>query len=350
MKTKKIKVLLGAYIDTINAQNINCYHIAKYLNKEKFEIHVLYHKEKKLSEKGIIYHRISSNRYLKNIQKLLLLCLLRYDLVYLPRCEQVDLLFTARFKNRRCIISSYEIESLFKVKKLVRFFGNVFDAFAISRDLQKRAMLMYKRDIQLLYLGCDHLYNREEINFKERLQRVIFIGSVVERKRPFLFVKLAECFSDLEFILIGDGDQLPILKDYVQQACIKNVTFKGRLPNELVYVELQQADLLLMTSKSEGLPKVILEAASVGVPSVYFNEMYSVDYIQDGINGYGVRNEIEMKQLLTYLSQQPKKMHSLSLNAYDISLKYDWKRLIKDYESYFSFVVKKYEAYHRSIS
>ena len=43
-----------------------------------------------------------------------------------------------------------------------------------------------------------------------------------------------------------------------------------------------------MTSEREGLPKVVLEAASKGVPSVYINEYYKIDYIENGINGYEV--------------------------------------------------------------
>ena len=347
MKNKKIKILLGAYIDSVNAQNINCYNIAKHLDKEKFEVHALYHKNKVFKDSEVIQHKISINRYIKNIQKLLLLLLLKYDVVYLPRCEQVDLFFASKFKQRRCIISSYEIESLFKEKNLLNFFWNVYDAFAISQGLQQQAIQVYHKDTKLLYFGCDHPYNEADISFKKSLHRVIFVGSVIERKRPLLFVKLAQFFPKLEFIMVGDGNQLPLIKEYVIKNKIYNVVFKGRLPNGAVYNEFQAADLLLMMSESEGLPKVILEAASVGVPAIYFNQMYHVDYIQDGVNGYGVADIEQMKSLITYLSKNPSKMSSLSLRAYDMSQKYDWKNLISEYEVYFDTIVKKYKSQRR---
>ena len=37
MKTKKIKVFLGGYVNCTNAQNLNCRALAKYLDKDKFE-------------------------------------------------------------------------------------------------------------------------------------------------------------------------------------------------------------------------------------------------------------------------------------------------------------------------
>ena len=41
MKTKKIKVFLGGYVNCTNAQNLNCRALAKYLDKDKFECAVM---------------------------------------------------------------------------------------------------------------------------------------------------------------------------------------------------------------------------------------------------------------------------------------------------------------------
>ncbi|MCI6191574.1 MAG: glycosyltransferase family 4 protein [Megasphaera elsdenii] len=341
---KKIKILLGAYVDTVNAQNINCYNIAKHLDKEKFEVHVLYHTKKVFNDSEVVQHKISTNRYLKNIQKFLILYLLNYDIVYLPRCEQIDLFFASKFKHKRCIVSSYEIESLFRNKKLLQFFSNVYDAFAINNDLKKEATRVFNKDTNLLYLGCNHPYTQDAILFKKKLRRIIFVGSVIERKKPLLFVQLAQCFPQLEFVMVGDGDLLPVVKEYVATNKINNVIFKGRLGNDAVYKEFQVSDLLLMMSDSEGLPKVILEAASVGVPTIYFNRQYHVDYIEDGKNGYGVNDIEKMKEIILYLSQNPEQLYHMSLEAYNISQHYDWKNLINDYEKYFCHVLKRYHA------
>lgn len=71
---------------------------------------------------------------------------------------------------------------------------------------------------------------------------------------------------------------------------MSNITFTGKIDNSSVLELLNKSDLLVMTSEREGLPKVVLEAASKGVPSVYINEYYKIDYIENGINGFGVSN------------------------------------------------------------
>ena len=56
----KVKIFLGAYLDVINAQNLNCRHIAKYLDKNKFKVYSLsINKQKKI--KGITVDVRSKN-------------------------------------------------------------------------------------------------------------------------------------------------------------------------------------------------------------------------------------------------------------------------------------------------
>ena len=38
---RKKKIFLGAYLNYTNAQNLNCLALAKYLDKEKFEVYAL---------------------------------------------------------------------------------------------------------------------------------------------------------------------------------------------------------------------------------------------------------------------------------------------------------------------
>ena len=41
MKNKKIKIFLGAYLNYVNAQNLNCLALAKYLETKKYDIYAL---------------------------------------------------------------------------------------------------------------------------------------------------------------------------------------------------------------------------------------------------------------------------------------------------------------------
>lgn len=344
---RKIKILLGAYVDSVNAQNINCYNIAKNLDKTQFEVHTLYHRQKVFDSNSVIEHKISDNRFFKNIEKFLLLMFSAYDIIYLPRCEKVDLKFASMFKRKKCIISSFEIESLFHNKELCTFFQDTFDSFAISKELQFSGQKLFKRPVSLLYLGCDHLFTADQIQPKQKLKRIIYVGSVIERKRPLLFANLAEKFPQIQFIMVGDGNQLERVKEYIKKHRIANLETKGHLDNKEVYEELKHSDLLLMTSESEGLPKVILEAASMGVPSIYFNKLYHVDYIKNGYNGFGVKDMNEMITTIQKLINHPELLADMSIQSYKESQKYDWKILIHDYEKYFTKVFLDYSHIRR---
>ena len=82
-------------------------------------------------------------------------------------------------------------------------------------------------------------------------------------------MQIAKAFSNLQFKMIGDGDMLEDLKSVCMEENINNIKFYGRIPNSQVYQEMQESDLLLMTSEYEGLPKVIQEAAQMRLPSIY---------------------------------------------------------------------------------
>ena len=78
------------------------------------------------------------------------------------------------------------------------------------------------------------------------------------------------------------------------------------------------------------------------VPSIYINECYTVDYVQDGVNGFGVANLDEMKEKVQYLLDNPSVYQQMSKSAFDIIQNYRWSVLIKEYETYFEDCLKKY--------
>ncbi|MBQ2701725.1 MAG: glycosyltransferase, partial [Clostridia bacterium] len=188
--------------------------------------------------------------------------------------------------------------------------------------------------------GVDALQGEQKK--KTEIKNVIWIGSVIDRKRPKYLLECAKAFPDLSFTMIGDGDKSEEIASQIEKEGIKNVRCTGRIPNKQVYEELKNADLLLMTSDKEGLPKVIGEAMTSRVPAIYINECYDVDYIQNGVNGYGVADLQEMIDKLQYLLDKPEKYRDMSEKAYEIIQGYLWSTLIKDYEKYFENCLKKY--------
>lgn len=328
MILEKIKLLLGAYIDSVNAQDINCYNIAKYIDKDKFEVHALTHRAD-VNIPGVVCHPISKGRVLKNIEKYLIMKKIKADVYYLPRVEKVDIEFAKR--SKKCITSSVEIQTVYENKTYKKFFNKYISGyFCISEFLNTLNMKYWGKKVLVLYLGVSA--DLEDI-CRKSLKNIIWIGSVVPRKRPEYLIELAEYFHNLNFIMVGDGKLLENIKYKTKE--ISNITFVGKTDNANVLEWLKRSDLLVITSEREGLPKVVLEAASKGVPSVYINEYYKIDYIENGINGYEVPDINSMIAVIELLASNDKKYISCSEHASKLARKYHWSILIKQYEDFF---------------
>lgn len=103
-------------------------------------------------------------------------------------------------------------------------------------------------------------------NTKNSIKTIGFIGRLSEEKQPELFCKVAERAAleglSYQFIIFGDGPlSKELIKKYSQYVSFKGVVFDQ---DELY----DTIDLLLMTSKFENCPMVVLESKSRGIPSV----------------------------------------------------------------------------------
>lgn len=99
-------------------------------------------------------------------------------------------------------------------------------------------------------------------------KRIGFCSRLDKRKGIERFVALAENYreSTLKFEVYGpDGGELSSLITDIKERNISNVLeYKGSLPAESVQSMLEEIDLLILPSKDEPFPMVILEALSVG--------------------------------------------------------------------------------------
>lgn len=341
--TRKLRIFLAAYINFPNAQNINCEHIARYLDKDKFEVHTMYTDKmpvdkKKYKEQGVILHRLIHHRYICFLSKLFTMWRVNADIYYMPKMEPMDKLFAKCAKSRKKVfLSSVEgviTENNNNALEFRKFHAKIMDnSFAISNCIAESVKKFWNVDMPVLPLGVENV--ECNISLHDDLSKVIWVGNIKANKRPQYLIECAKQFPQMQFFMIGDGDMQGDICHVIEEERIENVILTGRIPNSQVYRYLEKSDLLLMTSEYEGLPKVIQEAAQCGVPSIYINGNYSVDFIEHGVNGFGVASLDEMIEKVQYLLNNPKEYQKMSSNAYQVIQKYTWKNLIEDYEDYF---------------
>jgi glycosyltransferase involved in cell wall biosynthesis len=92
----------------------------------------------------------------------------------------------------------------------------------------------------------------------------------------------------LKLLIIGDGDEKENLENYVKELNLEDkVIFTGY--REDVEELMALMDIFVLTSLREGLPRVLVQAAAVGVPSVAFDVDGVPEIIRDNHNGFLVR-------------------------------------------------------------
>lgn len=127
-----------------------------------------------------------------------------------------------------------------------------------------------------------------------RFPVVVMLGRLLKQKGIPEFVEVAKRIKDkwpeAQFLLAGEED--PVHPDAVTVKWLeeqKSIQYLGRLSD--VQPLLAKADLLLFPSYyREGLPRVILEAAATGLPTVAFDVPGVREAVQDDVTGFLVRD------------------------------------------------------------
>lgn len=120
---------------------------------------------------------------------------------------------------------------------------------------------------------------------------VLSIGNLKPQKNPADFVAMAQRVSarlpETEFVFVGDG---PLRQRLEFQVIAHGLSNRVKLPGwrQDTAELLALADVFVMTSLWEGLPRALVEALKSGVPAVCYAADGVVDVLQDGANGYVV--------------------------------------------------------------
>jgi glycosyltransferase involved in cell wall biosynthesis len=117
---------------------------------------------------------------------------------------------------------------------------------------------------------------------------VLFLGNFTRQKRPDRFVEVIrtvrEKYPQVHGLMVGDG---PLKNDTVriiQQAELEFAfTFTGYQQDVRPFISM--SDLLMLTSDTEGMPGVVLEAAAMGRSTISGAVGGVEEFIQSGENG-----------------------------------------------------------------
>ncbi|MBI3675214.1 MAG: glycosyltransferase family 4 protein [Proteobacteria bacterium] len=176
---------------------------------------------------------------------------------------------------------------------------------AISPFLGHQAAALYGNKVSVLPLGVDlELWRTpKKLGASARLE-VICAGGVNKWKRPDVFVSLAARFPQADFRWFGEGQERAALQHEIANRGLRNIEFAGAVQPDVLARQFSGADILVLPSLSEGVPKVTQEAAAAGLAQIVFG-FYEAPTVVDGRNGFVVWNDDELFARLGQLLSDP---------------------------------------------
>ncbi|SQC08426.1 group 1 glycosyl transferase [Clostridium perfringens] len=200
-----------------------------------------------------------------------------------------------------------------------------------SKKLLNEYVLKYIGNVKsakVIYNGIENDYNIKRKNNKSNIIKFGFVGRITKQKGLDILLENLEKLNDsylkkIHIDIYGDGSELENLKEYVREKNLNNVIFHGYTNKPLE--KIKTFDILIMPSRYEGVPLVMLEAMSMGVPISISNVGGVSEIINTGYDGW-IINDNRWDLFLKDIIDEKFDIESISKNSIE---KYN-KRFTKD--------------------
>lgn len=255
------------------------------------------------------------------------------------------------FKNPVLRELSFKRNSLFTLigyLKIVRniYFARKYDVIVALTERDADLWRKYSRTTSLAIANPSSFIINEKkaVKVKSDLTRFIAIGRLNEQKDfSSLLLACTELKSSLKrdnwkLDIYGDGELSGSLNGLIEKMKLNDhVTIKKAVSNiENIYLK---SDFLLMTSVYEGLPMVLIEAMTFGIPCVSFDcESGPEEIIDNGCNGYLVndRSTVQFSKMMARCVDMDKNQYQkFSVNAFTNSRNYSQELIVEQWYQMF---------------
>lgn len=106
---------------------------------------------------------------------------------------------------------------------------------------------------------------------------VLYVGRLQKMKGVEEIYESARRMPETQFVMVGGGEA---------KADLDNCVFAGEVSHDRIHLWMSASDLLVLPSYSEGLPCVVMEALSCGIPAVVTAVGGNPELVIDGESGF----------------------------------------------------------------
>lgn len=224
---------------------------------------------------------------------------------------------------------------------------NILTTVANSVAQELREYYIDPGEVVVIGNGVDEkIFTPMKDNGKKKDKYILFVGRLSYRKGLFDLIEcgkyICKKYPDISFIIIGKGILLENLKQKVEENGLRErFKFLGFVNREELIQLYQNATIYIMPSHYEGLPTVLLEAMSCGLPVVATAISGNLDLISSRENGILIpsKSPKKMANAISMLLDDDKMRNELGKNARKtIEERYTWdiiaEKFLTIYESF----------------
>lgn len=165
-------------------------------------------------------------------------------------------------------------------------------------------------------------------------KQIITIGRLTDQKNHIHLLqaweKIYQTIPDWKLNIYGEGEQEVVLQKYISEHSLKNVSLKGVTSN--VKEVYEQSSFFVMSSKYEGLPMVLIEAQSFGLPIVSYNCPFGPsDIIRNHENGLLIQDQNinELALAILQVASSPVLLEQFRKESWSNAQKYQPDQILK---------------------
>jgi len=189
------------------------------------------------------------------------------------------------------------------------------------------------------------------ISFKPDKRVILYIGRLAYQKNLYGFFEICQrvlsLFNDVEVVIIGEGPLKNYVEDKISEIHTNRIHLLGAIPYSELSHWYKQADIFLLPSYYEGLPRVLIESYLFNVPTVGSSCAGLQDIILDGQTGFlvDVENIDAFVEKISWILNHPKEKKEMGIKGCEFvrskfapflltkKIVSEWVQLVNNYES-----------------
>lgn len=207
--------------------------------------------------------------------------------------------------------------------------------------LTKADLEEYKKYLKIRH-SIDYIYNPAigesiSVDYAQKENVVIASGRLSYPKNFFELLQIWDNvwgdYKDWKLVICGNGEEEAELKKYVADKKIENVIFAGFVRDVEEYYK--KSKIMVMTSRFEGFPMVLLEGQKAGLPIIAYDCFTGPsEIIIDGVDGYLIKknNRDDFISKLKKMMNSNELLQTFSKNAVNDARRFEIDKILDRWE------------------